>query len=130
MNWPNLILGYCIIVDHCTFRHFQNKISQTSFAFSPSLGALRALLSLEKKRDVWERGRICVMLDTSYASILTRSPPCKGKTRNSYTLLIPLSFLCCPKVLILIPSCLSALNPADWYSCSGSHKGFVTTGIK
>ena len=28
-----------------------------SFAFSPSLGPLRALLFLEKKRDVWEQGR-------------------------------------------------------------------------
>ena len=51
-----LTLEYCIIVRHCTFRHFENKISQTSLAFSPSLGPLRALLFLKKKRDGWERG--------------------------------------------------------------------------
>ena len=58
MNWPKLTLEYCLIIRHCTFRHFENKISQTSLAFSPSIGPLRMLLFLEKKkRDVWERGR-------------------------------------------------------------------------
>ena len=57
MNWSKLISEYYVIVHHCTSRHLENKICQTSHAFFPSLCPLRTLVS-QKKRDIWERSRL------------------------------------------------------------------------
>ena len=51
----------CVIIRHWTFRHLENKICQTSRILSPSLPPLRAH-PFRSERDVWERGRIEMIL--------------------------------------------------------------------
>ena len=47
-----------------------SAILSFSLAFSPSLGPLRALLFLEKKRDVWERGSRWIVIYPRVDSVI------------------------------------------------------------